>query len=236
MRKPRIKKEEVFEPAAESVVEFGTPEETVTKKPMDFKTAAGIGVIGLIAVVVFFWYKTNTWPIAAIADGRIITRFTLDKNLYQQGGKTVLDNLVTEQLVRSALDKQNITVDKQAVDQKYNEIIKQVPAGTDVKALLASKGMTEADLRKQVELQLRIEKAVAAKVVVTDAEIDKYVTDNSSYLTGSGSAEKRANAAELLKSQKSQAEIQSWVDEIRKSAKVWTPDNSWSPTSTTTAQ
>lgn len=210
-------------------VEYTAP--VVEKKPMSCKKALGLSALGLLAVLAIFWYKTNTWPIAAIANGRVITRYTLNKNLYQQGGKTVLDSLVTEQLVKQELDNKKITVSKDEVNKRYEEIKKTLPAGSDVKALLAAQGMTEADLLKQIELQLRIQKAISGSSTISEDEINKYIEDNKSYLTGTTSAELRASAIEGLKSQKLQSEYTTWMNNLKKNAKVWTPDNSWSVTS-----
>lgn len=210
-------------------VEYTAP--VAEKKPMSCKKALGLSALGLLAVLAIFWYKTNTWPIAAIANGRVITRYTLNKNLYQQGGKTVLDSLVTEQLVKQELDNKKITVSKDEVNKRYEEIKKTLPAGSDVKALLAAQGMTEADLLKQIELQLRIQKAISGNSTISEDEINKYIEDNKSYLTGTTSAELRASAIEGLKSQKLQSEYTTWMNNLKKNAKVWTPDNSWSVTS-----
>lgn len=229
-RTRKIVKDEIIDAEMNLVPELAA--EPVKKQPMNCRKALGLAGLGLLAVLGIFWYKTNTWPIAAIANGRIITRFSVNKNLYAQGGASVLDNLVTEQLVKSALDREKITVSADDVNKKYEEIKKQIPDGTDLKTLLAARGMTEADLKNQIELQLRVEKAVSGKVDLTDEQIDKYVAENETYLTGTSSAEKRLNAIELLKAQQSQTAISGWVEKIRKEAKVWTPDGSWKATET----
>lgn len=214
----------------EEIADVATPIEipqitTVNRKPVNklviaaIIAAAGLGV---------FWYKTNSWPVAAVVNGKVVTRFALNQALYKQGGKTVLDSLVTEQLIKNELDKQNVQVTDDEIENKYKEIIKSVPEDVKVEELLAARGMTVEEFKKQIAVQIRVDKATQNKSTVTTQEIDEYLKENEEFVTGSSSAEKRSSVEALLKNQKSQQAINSWIDEIRKKAQVWTPDGSWS--------
>src|SRR4051812_45467567 len=75
----------------------------------------------LLAVVGLFWYKTNTWPIVAVVNGKPLMRFTLDQQLYKQGGKEVLDTMITEKLVQDELAKNHLTASVAEVDTRIEE-------------------------------------------------------------------------------------------------------------------
>ena len=52
----------------------------------------------LIAALVVgnFWYKTNSWPVAAVVNGFPVMRFQLDQLMYQRVGPDALEELITK--------------------------------------------------------------------------------------------------------------------------------------------
>jgi hypothetical protein len=182
-----------------------------------------IGAV-IVAGVAVFWYKTNTWPIAAVVGISPITRFQVDQELYKQNGKAMLDNIITQKLVENELANKKVNVSEQEVNDQLDSIKKNMgPDMTDQKfnELLASRGLTLEEVKKQIRMQLEIEKLLSGQATVSAEEVDKYVKENSQYLTGSSEAEKKVEAQSILKQQKLQSVIQTWVDGLRNQAKIW---------------
>jgi hypothetical protein len=76
--------------------------------------------------------------------------------------------------------------------------------------------MTIEQLKEQLQTQLKHEKVVAEKVVVTDAEVDSYITTND--ITSSEEAE--VQIREQLRQQKFQVEAQKWIADITTKANI----------------
>jgi hypothetical protein len=199
------------------------------KLPVQSKSKTKVwiaGVIGILILAGIILYKTNNFPVVALVDGKLITRYEVDKELFKQGGKATIDNLVTEAIVQNELNRLGIKVSQDEINQKVETIKQGIPAGQDINQLLADRGMTMADVEKQLKLQLGVEKAVADKTAVTDAEVTKYITDNKSMMSATTEAGLKDEAKVALEQQKTQTAITSWVQGLRSKAKIWYSDNS----------
>lgn len=175
----------------------------------------------IIAVVGFWWYRTNTWPVVAVVGFRPIFRHQVNQALYKQGGKAVVDSLVTEKLVKSELDRLGVRVTDQEVDTKMEEIIKSLGEGVNFEELLAERGLNMDEVRKQVQIQTGIEKALADKATFSAQEMEDFLNENGSFISGTSSAEKQVNAEKALKQQKLQEEVSKWIEGLKASAKIW---------------
>lgn len=212
------KKAEVAPSIEEPVV---TPEFDMTSTPPAPRRKWLLPAIVAVAALVAFWYKTNTWPVVAFVGMRPITRFEVNQELYKANGEEVINSLVTERLVKDEIAKKGIKVSDQEVNGKVDELRANLGESVKLEDLLAERGYTLDEVKDQLKLQLEIEKAVSDKVTLTAEEIDKFVTDNSAYLTGSSSAEKRVEAEKTLKQQKLQQAISEWIESLRSQTKVY---------------
>lgn len=161
------------------------------------------------ALLAVFWYKTNTWPIAAFVNGKPVLRFELDQQLYKQGGQQVLDSMITEKLVADELHKNKITASTEEVDTRINEI--KTSLGTSFDAALAAQGMTMEQLKTQIDTQLKVEKLLGGQATVSASEVETLMKENDMDATA---------ATKMLKQQKLQTIIQDWVQGLRTAAKI----------------
>lgn len=180
----------------------------------------GVAVVLVLAVLVGFWYKTNSWPIVAVVGGRPVTRFEIDKTLFNQYGKEVLDNRITEMLVINELNGLGVTVTPDEVSAKIDEIKMSLGEDVELSTLLADRGMTISEFEDQLRLQLRVEKALTPKVMVSEEEINEYLEANQQFMNASGEAAMN-QAKEALKYSKLQEEVTNWIEEIKAKANVW---------------
>jgi peptidyl-prolyl cis-trans isomerase C len=97
--------------------------------------------------------------------------------------KDAVDNLTAIALLKSQAEQLNLTVDKAKLDQQIQNISKQFPSQEAFQKAMASQGVTESELRKNVEesmtLQLVIDQATRDAPTATDAEVQKFYDDNS---------------------------------------------------------
>lgn len=163
--KTKIKKVESRKRAVKRV-EVPTMEEVETPTTFDFKKEIFFRfkrlfvILGIIGLLALWWYKTNTWPIVAVVNYRPIFRFEVDKQLFSQSGKEVIDGLITEDLISQELKNRKIVVTTTDIDEKMSEIKKQFGTDENFKQILAMQGMTEEQVREQITLRVGLEKMV----------------------------------------------------------------------------
>ena len=188
------------------------------KKPKPLVIAIGVAVI-LIIVALFF---AKGHFVAATVNGSPISRWSVIKELEKQGGKQDLEAIIDKKLIETELNKQKITATKEEVDAEIEKIKAQVASqGGTLEAALAQQGMTEEKLREQITIQKKLEKLLADKVAITDAEIDTYIKDSKATPPKDIKMEDfRKQISDQLKGQKFQQEAQKWVSDLTASAKI----------------
>lgn len=182
------------------------------------KAAVVLAVIIIIAALGFV-YKSLF--IAATVNGSPISRLAVVKRLEGTSGRQTLDSLITETLIESELDKSNVNVADEEVDAKIKTVEEEVAAqGMSLKDALAREGITEAEFRKQVSIQARIEKMFQDKTQVSDEEVAKYIADSKVALPKGKEAETRARIKKQLTSGKLNQAVGEWINATRASASI----------------
>jgi parvulin-like peptidyl-prolyl isomerase len=180
-----------------------------------------IGIIILLLLLVFFWYKTKSWPIVAMVGMHPVTRFEAAQVLFKQGGKTVVDDIVTQILINNELKKNNIKVTDEEINAKLEEIKNSLNEGTTLDDALAANGLTLEELKKQLRLRIGIEKILADKIAVTDEEVNNYFLQDSSLISSATDEAQRTNTREMLKINKLQTEANTWISDLKSKTKIW---------------
>ena len=197
-----------------------TPQEEPKKPHLSKKL--GI-ILALVILILAGLYLAKGFLVAAIVNNHVITRYSLDKDLEKQGGKMVLENKITDLLVTAELSKQKVAVTQDEISQKVKEIEDQVSqSGQTLDQLLSSEGQTRKDLENQVKMRLEVEKLLAKDISVSDKDISDYFDTNKSYYPkGTKLEDKKEEIRTTLYQQKVTEKIQSWVDELKKKAKIY---------------
>ena len=186
-----------------------------TRKEMIFRLA-------LLALAVFIVFNYRSFVIAATVNGEPISRFSIIQQLEKQQGGQLLDNLINESIIRQQAKAKNMSVSEDEKNGKISQLETDLKdQGQDLDEILTSQGMSRDDLKKQIELQVMVEKLVGDSIEVTDEELNKYVTDNKSFLPeGKSDEELKELAREQLKQQKLSQSFSSWLAEQRNNSKI----------------
>lgn len=184
------------------------------------RSVIAIGIVALLIVVAIFFAKSLF--IAALVNGSPITRLSVIKELEEQGGKQALESLISRKLINAELDNQKIIVTKEEVDEEIQLIKEKLTAQSEtLEMALTQQGMTEEGLREEITVQKKIEKLLADKIVVTDAEIDAYLKDSKATpFAGENTEDFRIQISEQLRQQKFQLEAQKWVSNLMASSQI----------------
>jgi foldase protein PrsA len=180
--------------------------------------------IGFIAVLIafIFGYFLKGYFVAALVNGKPISRLRVIRELEKKQGLSALDNIITEELIRQEAKKKGLSVSKAEVDAEMASIETSLKSQSQtLDQILAAQGMTRSDLIKNIELQKLIEKILTDKVTVSDAEVQKYIDDNkASFPEGTNMDEVKTLVKQQLIQQKVSTEFQTWLDSVKKTAKI----------------
>jgi peptidyl-prolyl cis-trans isomerase C len=138
---------------------------------------------------------------AATVNGSVIPKQTLEREvrlftdrMVRQGRQVpdvqvpvlrneILDSLIDQELLYQDSQKQHMQVDKNAVNDKYDEIKKRFKTEQEFKDAIAKMDVTEAEIRSQLKKGLAIDELLKSKVVkdvqVTEAEAKKYYDEHT---------------------------------------------------------
>lgn len=180
------------------------------------KPLTSIIVLVLIAIAAGLFYGKALF-VAATVNGSLISRLSVVQELEKQGGKQVLDSLISKKLIEEELKKQNISVTQKDIDDEISKIETQVTGqGGTLKAALEAQGMTEETLREQIVIQKGLTKLLADKTAVSETEIDEYMQANKASLPPTAdSPDFRQQVSDQLQQQKFREESQKWLDDLK---------------------
>ena len=189
-----------------------------TSIKMSKKTAIIIAVIILLGVLV---YTYKGLFIAATVDGSPISRLAIVQKLEKASGKKLLDSLITEKIIQNEANAKKIVVSDDEVNGEIKKIQDQLTAqNSTLDAALASQGMSMDDLKKQLILQMEVEKLVADKINVTDEEAAQYIKDNNVSIPEGQEAATNDQVKNDLRNQKLNKEATALITTLKAQAKI----------------
>ena len=209
---PKIKETELISPMESTEEEM--------KQPMVSRKMMIAGAIVVVIAILLFVFKSLF--VVALVNNQPVWRLTLIQELEKQGGKKVLDSLVTQDLILQEGQKQKVTVTDKEIDDSIKQIETNVTQqGSKLDDLLAAQGLTRSDLRDQVKIQKIAEKILSKDVKVTDQQIKDYYDKNQSTLpTGKTLDDLKAQIKSQLEQQQLNDKISAWVDGLHSKAKI----------------
>lgn len=207
--------------ASKASQNMGVKEETSKNQGLKIKRAYIIGLIALIVVVGLIFLARSLF-IVAMVNGEPVTRLAVIRELEMQGGKQISESLITETLVRQKAREQGITATAEEIEREIKtleELYKE--QGQDLEQVLSMRGMTRADLERQIELKIFLDK-LTGNIEVTDEEVQQFIDENNEAYGGTLTAEdvrtqleeqKRSErSSQIITELQSQANIQHFVE------------------------
>lgn len=226
--KPVTKKEVVKPAVVKKAAVKGTSKvtESIAKLNAVFKKLASNkkNMIILVAALLFLGagYLLKDVFIVAMVNGKPVYRWSVVQRLEDQGGKQILDSLITEALVKQAIKDSGVKVEQAEIDAAVSEIEGRIAAqGMTLDQALKDQGMTKDQLIEDIVMQKSAEKIVGDKVQVTDEEVAAYIEENKQYFPEGSDLESMKDLVKSqLKSSKVSTEIQTWVQSLQDNAKI----------------
>lgn len=178
-------------------------------------------ILFLVLVILFgvgYYYK-GAFIVASI-NGTPVTRVQLWNKLEEEYGDQALNTIVSEQLILQDARKNNITVSSAEVDNQIKTIEDNVKAqGMTMEDALNYWGLSQDSLRRQIMLQLILEKTVKDQVNVSDDEVTQYIKDNLGE-DQEMTQDVKDQARNSLEQSKTSDAIQKYLDDLRAKSNV----------------
>jgi len=185
------------------------------RKPKVFVPLIVVIILGLL-----FLFRSSF--VVALVNGQPISRMEYNQQLEAQAGKQVMNSLVTQLLVEQEASRRHISVSQSDLDTQVRTIQNQLAAqGQTLDSALAAQGLSRSEFMTQLRLQALVQKMLADKIKVTDAEVADYISKNQSTLpTGETDAQVKAQVRQQLQQQKLSTQAQALVQQLQAKAHI----------------
>lgn len=165
-------------------------------------------------------YKSSF--ISATVNGKVISRYSLIKELERQGKDLAVDSLISQELILQEAKRKKISITQKDLDKTVENVKKSLEGSQQtIDSFLASQNLTYKDFLKQVKMQLIIEKLVSGDIKISDAKIEKYLEDNREFFPEDlTEQELRDSAISQLKQVELNAKVQELLNNLRNKANI----------------
>ncbi|SEM52489.1 foldase protein PrsA [Mesobacillus persicus] len=146
-----------------------------------FKNKKGqlaIGGIILVVVALIVGLGFSKQETIASIDGEKITKDELYDVLVGQYGATELSALIDNKIIEMEADKEKITVSDKEIDEEYNSYVDSYGGEEALSAALKQSGVSEGDLKLEIENYLKLEKLLEPRIEITGEELQTYFDEN----------------------------------------------------------
>src|SRR3989344_2366080 len=178
-------------------------------------------LLGLILILgLLYTYKGSF--ISATVNGKIISRYSLIKELERQGKDLAVDSLISQELILQEAKRKKINITQKEFDKTIDNVKKSLEGSQQtLDGFLVSQNLTHKDFLKQVKMQLIIEKLVSSGIKISDEQINKYLEENSEFFPVDLSEKELRDAAiSQLKQVELNAKIQELLTNLRNKANI----------------
>lgn len=192
----------------------------MTKTTKTTKTFVVVLAVAAILLGIAYYFKGVF--VAATINGEPISRLSVARELEKKAGKNLLDTMITKKLIENEVKKQKIVVKSEDIDVEIKNVEAQITAqGGTLEQALAGQGMTAADLREQITINKELEQLLKDKLVVSDDEVNQYLSTNKIVPTkGTNSDDLKNQTREQLKGQKFNTAATQLVSDLRAKATI----------------
>lgn len=177
-------------------------------------------LVVLLLVFALLWkFRANF--IVAMVNGQPISRWQLNDQLVKKFGEQTLESIINERLILASARQKGIFVKSDEIDSRTKEIETRLNGKMSLDDALKAQGLTRDDFKRQLEIQLSIEKMFEKESTISAGEIEDYISNNNqAFKSSTNPAEVRAEVNSMLRQQKINDLFEKWFAEIQKSAKI----------------
>ena len=177
-------------------------------------------IVLFLVLILGLVYFSRRYLIAATVNGKSINRLAVLQKLEKQGGKKILETMITQALIRQEAEKRKITISQKDIDAEMKKIEANVTSqGSTLDQALQTQGMTKNDLIEEIKIQLMLQKMAGNDIKISDKEIADFISANKNQ-QGFDKEIPKEQAIAQLKQQKLQQKIQTFITDLKAKAKI----------------
>ncbi len=173
-----------------------------------------IVVVGLILAVVI------PHLFVAFVDKKPISIISYYQMLDSKYGKDLKEQMISEQLVDDEARARGVSISDAQINSEISKYETQASGSANLTTLLSQQGLTMDSFKRQIKLQLEVQKMFGDKISVTDDEVSKYIDQNKAQLPDPITNQVKQQIKDQLKQQKTVTDFQTWLQAAQQSNRV----------------
>ncbi len=201
---------------------IGLPSKFKFKVKLGAKKKKVLIVFLIVLALGLLFFNFKHLFLVATVNNKPITRLALNRELERQGGKQILESLITKSLILQEAKEQKIEVAQEEIEAKISEFEAQLGAqGSTLEAFLETQGQTRESLGEQIEIQLVIERMFAEEIDVSEEKLLNYFEENKTFFAEDTTFEEvKGNLEENLKQEQIGELFQAWLEEAKQNSEI----------------
>lgn len=172
------------------------------KRLRDKKFYLPIAGLALILAVFLIATAFSNKDVVASVNGVSISKEELYSTLVKQYGASSLSALIDNKIIEQEADKKDITITDKEITEELQTYIDSYGGEEAFQSALEQSGLTENDVKSDVENYLKIEKLLEPEIKVTEEEMKTYFDENKE----SFNEQEQVEASHILVDDKKTAE------------------------------
>lgn len=132
--------------------------------------------------------------IVAKVNDQAITKDELYDVMVEQYGAQAVEYLISEKIIKSEIEKENVKVDDAEVEAEVNKVKEYYGSEEAFNQAMGEYGFNIEDIKNDIIMNMQIKKLVESKVTITDEEIGNYFKENKETLN----QEEQVKASHIL--------------------------------------
>ena len=127
-------------------------------------------------IIINFVNNNNDSEVVASVNGEEITKDDLYDAMFANGGREILDRLISNRLILQEAEALEISVSEEDIDAEIGKVIQENFYGAEdyFYQALEQYGLTEETLRNDLEIELLLRKIVRNQIEITDKDVREY--------------------------------------------------------------
>lgn len=179
-----------------------------------------IVLIAILLIGVILW-KFKGQFVVAVVNGQPVSRWQLNDQLMKKFGDQALESMINERLIISAMRQKGIFVTSDDINNREKQIEERLQGKMTLDDALKAQGLSKDDFKRQLEIQISIEKYFNKDASISSKEVEEYIGQNKeTYKNATDPAALKLEVESTLKQQKIADLFEKWFADIRKNAKI----------------
>jgi SurA N-terminal domain len=205
------------------------PVKTIKEKKLMFPVNFRLSKFNIMLILTFLFiplvilvFFINKKLYVASVNGKLISRYQYFSELEKKDGKTVLDDMVTKQIIYQEAKNQGIVVTASDINAEIKKVEESVVSqGSTLNDVLTYQGITYNQLVENIKIQKILELILKDQVTVTDSEAQTYYNENKSFYGKDQTFDQLKDSIKYqLYQEKLTTVYRTWINEKRSASKI----------------